>query len=67
MPWCDDCDRFYNPSTLTEEGRCPDGHQVADPADEPEPKIPWHFWLMVVALVLYLGWRAIQGVEWLFS
>lgn len=68
MPWCDDCDRFYTPSTLTEEGKCPDGHHVADPDENaPSTKIPWHFWLMVIALAIYLGWRLIQGIEWLLS
>jgi hypothetical protein len=68
MPWCDECDRFYTPSTLTPEGECPDGHAVADPdATAPDPKVPWHFWLLVVALVVYLGWRLIQGIVWLFS
>jgi hypothetical protein len=32
-----------------------------------EEKMPWHFKLLVVALVLYLGWRAFQGVEWLIG
>jgi len=68
MPWCDDCSRFYNPNTLSDEGNCPGGHHVADPeAEKPAPKAPWHFWLLVIALVLYLGWRLIQGIEWLLS
>ena len=67
MPWCDDCDRFYTPSTLTPEGTCPEGHQVAEPEPEPEGKIPWHFWLLVIALAIYLGWRLVQLVEWIFS
>lgn len=69
MPWCDDCDRFYNPNTLTESGQCPEGHQVAEPPPEgdDDAKIPWHFWLLVIALAIYLGWRLIQGIEWLFS
>jgi len=25
-------------------------------------RVPWHFWLLVVAAVVYLGWRAVQGV-----
>ena len=29
--------------------------------------MPWHFKLLVVALVLYLGWRGFQGVEWLIG
>lgn len=28
------------------------------------PKIPWHFWMLVGALALYMGWRLIQGVAW---
>jgi hypothetical protein len=81
MPWCEDCDRFYTPSTLTTEGDCPEGHHVADPEDaahlvqstaepreeEPEPKVPWHFWLLLVSVVVYLGWRAWEGVEWLIN
>lgn len=81
MPWCEDCDRFYTPSTLTTEGDCPEGHHVADPDDaahlvqstaepreeEPEPKVPWHFWLLLVSVVVYLGWRAWEGVVWLVN
>jgi hypothetical protein len=81
MPWCDACDRFYTPTTLTAEGDCPEGHHVADPGDEsrlvqstappreeePAPKVPWHFWVLLVSVVAYLGWRLIQGVEWLFG
>lgn len=26
--------------------------------------LPWHFKLLVGAIALYLGWRAVQGVEW---
>lgn len=29
------------------------------------PAAPWHFKLMLAALAIYLGWRAVQGVEWL--
>ncbi len=70
MPWCEDCARFYNPNTLSEEGDCPEGHHVADPDDELEDEpvtVPWHFKLLVVALVIYLGWRLIQGIGWLLS
>jgi hypothetical protein len=81
MPWCEDCDRFYTPTTLTEDGDCPEGHHVADPEDatqlvqssvegreeEPDPKVPWHFWLLIIATVVYLGYRAFQGLEWLFQ
>ena len=42
----------------------------ADPApddDDALPKIPWHLWLLAAALAVYLGYRALQGVEWLFG
>ena len=68
MPWCEDCARFYSPPTLTAEGDCPEGHHVADPAgEEAQPKAPWHFWLLVGALAIYLGWRLIQGIAWLVT
>lgn len=61
MPFCAECDRFYNPNTLTERGDCPDGHHVADPTPEdPVPPVPWHFKVMLVLLVVYLGWRFVQ-------
>ena len=25
-------------------------------------RAPWHFYLLMVALVMYLGWRLIQGI-----
>ena len=61
MPWCDDCSRFYNPTSLGEGGECPScGRVIAEP-----PKVPWHFKLLLAALVLYLGFRAWQGLAWL--
>jgi hypothetical protein len=26
--------------------------------------LPWHLWLLAIALAIYLGFRAWQGVEW---
>ena len=41
MPFCADCDRFYNPNTLDAAGDCPQGHHVADPVEEePAPPVP---------------------------
>jgi hypothetical protein len=31
-----------------------------------DSKAPWHFKLLVIALVLYLGWRLIEMIGWLF-
>lgn len=65
MPFCTGCDRFYNPNTLDGAGDCPEGHHVADPAAAVEPPtVPWHFKVMLVLLVAYLGWRFIQVLGW---
>ena len=72
MPWCEDCARFWNPSSMGEGGSCPTcGRTIAGaPSDAAEvktddgPAAPWHFKLLMVALVIYLGYRAFQGVEW---
>lgn len=73
MPWCSDCDRFYNPNTLTAEGACPTcGRIVAEePAEQPEKlrkfsdePAPWHFKVLIAVVSVYLGWRCIQGIEW---
>jgi hypothetical protein len=66
VPWCDDCDRFFNPNSMPESGDCPTcGRFLASPVvEEEEHKVPWHFWLLLVGVGLYLGWRAVQGIVW---
>ena len=64
MPWCADCDRFYNPNTLTADGtlphlRPPGGRRRRRPAGEAPPfsdePAPWHFKVLVGATAIYLG------------
>ena len=65
MPWCEDCAKFWNPPSMPPDGTCPTCGRVI--AEMPDTKVPWHFWVLVVALVLYLGWRLIQLFQWLFE
>jgi hypothetical protein len=45
---------------MNADGSCPScGRVIAEPV-----KVPWHFKLLLVALVVYLGYRAAQGIEW---
>ena len=70
MPWCDDCDVYLAPNTVGEDGDCPTCGSEVDASDAKTPptaKVPWHFWLVVVALVAYLGWRFIVGAAWLIE
>jgi hypothetical protein len=68
MPWCETCSRFLNPNSLATDGTCPwCGREVDDGkwvATAPE-KAPWHFKLLLVAVVVYLVWRVIQMIGWL--
>lgn len=68
MPWCDHCDAYQAPNALNPDGTCRVCSNKVDMADmkvKPVERAPWHFWMMVVALVAYLGWRLIEGVVWL--
>ncbi|HEV7722466.1 MAG TPA: hypothetical protein VGO60_14335 [Iamia sp.] len=76
MPWCEGCDRFYNPSSLGPDGTCQQcGRFIASIDDEPDDeqgsgRAPWHFYLLVAVVVIYLGWRLLQGIDallrWIF-
>ena len=67
MPYCDNCDRFLNPNTLTDEGSCPTCDDVVADAGAGSVKVraPWHFKLLVAGVCGYLGWRAVELVQWL--
>ncbi len=76
MPWCEPCQHYYAPSAMTPDGHCPrcgtdllapdpevaEGGAGADAAERKDERVPWHFKLMVVLLVIYLGWRFVQLV-----
>ena len=73
MPWCEPCERFWNPRSLTTDGACPScGATVDAPAGSESAtsttpqRVPWHFWVAITAAAIYLGWRAIQGIALLF-
>ncbi len=64
MPWCEECSKYWTPNSMNDDGTCPSCDRVIE---EPTPagetngeKTPWHFKLMVVALVVYLGWRFVE-------
>jgi hypothetical protein len=66
VPFCEDCDKFWSPNSIPPDGTCPTcGRPIAEPPRS--ARAPWHFWILVVALVVYLGWRAIEGVQWLLG
>jgi hypothetical protein len=71
MPYCDDCEKYWAPSSMSDDGTCPRcGANLDEPAiaaahaagSEPveDEKTPWHFKLMIVAVVGYLGYRFVE-------
>ena len=70
MPWCDTCDVYLAPNSVDAGGSCPTCGDAVDAADRiqavnPDQAVPWHFWVVVAAVVAYLGWRLVEGVGWL--
>jgi hypothetical protein len=74
VPWCEPCGKFYSPNTLNADGTCPEHHQVGDPSaartnaedEKAEGRVPWHFWLLAIGVLVYLGWRLVQLIMWMF-
>ena len=66
MPWCEECAKYLAPTAMTPKGTCPTcGKPVGEiekKAEElaAEESTPWHFKMLVVLLVIYLGWRFVQ-------
>ncbi|MEO1064477.1 MAG: hypothetical protein AAFZ07_23910 [Actinomycetota bacterium] len=73
MPWCEHCEQYLTPTSMDADGSCPTCHGAVDTetvverTERPQAKIPWHFWLLLIAATAYLGWRAIDGVFWLIG
>lgn len=69
MPWCDSCSEYHAPTALA-SGRCPvcggavDDERGPGGAETVGASAPWHFWVVVALLALYLGWRVIAFVIW---
>ena len=69
MPYCNDCEKYWAPSSMNEDGSCPRcGANLDEPAvaaahaesGAKDEKTPWHFKLMIAALVVYLGYRFVE-------
>ncbi|MET0420708.1 MAG: hypothetical protein ABW073_03300 [Acidimicrobiia bacterium] len=70
---CPTCGRAVDPGRARAPspvgvGVVPDEAEVADRVDEEaRPPLPWHLWLLLAALAVYLGYRAFQGIELLLG
>jgi DNA-directed RNA polymerase subunit RPC12/RpoP len=64
VPWCETCSKFFNPPSLAPGGECPTCGRVL--VEQTPVRAPWHFKLLVAALAVYLGFRAWQGLDWVW-
>ncbi len=51
-------------SDAAPEARPGEAIGVGDGHTPQNAKMPWHLWLFVIALAVYLGWRLVQGIIW---
>lgn len=75
MPWCETCHKYLLPNNVPSDGACPNcgtsieqgrlGMEMNE-GTQPEAKIPWHFWLLLASLTIYLGYRFFQLVLLIF-
>lgn len=66
MPYCERCAKYWTPNSMNHDGTCPTcGEIVEEPHahDASDETTPWHFKLLVGALVVYLGWRFVQIIS----
>ena len=73
VAWCEHCQREVPDTELADDGTCPrcgtavradDGGEDEGEDTEARRPVPWTFKLMIVATVVYLGYRAYQGIAW---
>lgn len=64
---CPSCGRVVDAGRARAAATAPESDAVDDNEDEDLPPIPWHLWLLAAALAIYLGYRAMQGIEWLLA
>lgn len=60
MAWCEDCSQFHDASSIGPGGQCPGCGKVITRS----AGMPWHFKLLVLATVVYLVFRLVQGILW---
>ncbi len=62
MPWCEDCSKFWTPTTMGQGGECPTCGTVIV---KPPRSVPWHFKVLLVGLAGYMVYRIYWLAEWL--
>jgi hypothetical protein len=66
---CPTCGRPVDAAASAAEGRAEGAVEGAAKQTKTEelPPIPWHLKLLALAVAVYLGWRLIQGIQWVLG
>jgi hypothetical protein len=65
---CPSCGRVVDPGRARRATAVnPAPAPASGPVEEPAVPVPWHLKLLLVALAIYLAYRAYQGVAWVVS
>jgi hypothetical protein len=74
MPWCPECDAYRAPSAVEHGGACRTCGTAVErgglrslKVDDELPPVPWSLKVLFVSFLVYLGWRAWQGVDWILG
>lgn len=52
------------PATATDTGTHPHAGPDSPPGEEEMPPVPLHMKILGASVVIYLGWRLVQGIGW---
>jgi hypothetical protein len=64
---CPSCGRLVDPGRARAAASEPASTTVAPAVEDAPAPVPWHLKLLLVALAIYLAYRAFQGVDWVVS
>jgi hypothetical protein len=72
VPWCETCSKYLAPSALNTDGTCPTCSRPVGEIEQRAEEVaadegtPWHFKLLIGVVAIYLGFRTVQMISWLF-
>jgi len=72
VPWCETCSKYLAPSALNTDGTCPTCGRAVGEIEQRAEEVaadegtPWHFKLLIGVVAIYLGFRTVQMISWLF-
>lgn len=64
---CPTCGRHVDEGEVATSTRAAPTEPAVEPDEEPLPPVPWHLKLLILAVVVYLAFRAYQGIGWLLG